>query len=161
MSSFYRSKLSTTGTSERVRQFSPSLSNAIQHVAHVRRTATATFRIVLDNVNDNPPTLTLSTTSSSSTVGTFDVFFNSSSQAIEVSEALPIGTILAAITVSDADEVDGAKIACGLEGDRIDHQIFHLEFLESGLMLSIDLYLLKALILKNFRIFNHSKFLKI
>ena len=97
-----------------------------------RRTATATLHIVLDNLNDNPPSVTLSIPSSiyaSSMSGSFSTL---AGHTLEISEAVPIGTFLAAITVSDQDEPNGTLIHCALNGDQKDQQIFHLEFLETG-----------------------------
>ena len=96
------------------------------------RTATATLHIVLDNLNDNPPSVTLSIPSSiyaSSMSGSFSTL---AGHTLEIIEAVPIGTFLAAITVSDPDEQNGTLIHCALNGDRKDQQIFHLEFLEIG-----------------------------
>ena len=105
-------------------------SRSFPLVSQSRRTATATIHIVLENMNDNPPIITLSIPSSMST----SELSGSNSKMLAISEAVPIGTFLAAITAIDFDEIDGTKILCRLQCESIEEQVFHLDILEIGLL---------------------------
>lgn len=109
-------------------------SRDVPAFAPFRRTATATIHIVLDNLNDNHPVVTLSIPSISSSSTASDLESKSDGQTLAISEAIPIGTYLAAITVSDADEMNGTGIECELHVDESDKHIFHLDRLESGMI---------------------------
>lgn len=108
-------------------------SRGISPVRPSRRTVAATLRVVLDNVNDNPPTVTISIPSSIRVSSSLrESFSKPSGHTLEISESAPIGTFLAAVTVSDLDESEGAGIVCDLISDTNARQNFQLEFLEEG-----------------------------